>query len=89
MFSPQDAVPDQVPVHHLDMGGWVRFFVDPEQATRPDLAAFLSFAMTEWFRQRRELHLCQLLPVVRGCTTVELHAWYVQHLFPATPVSIG
>lgn len=89
MSSPREPVPDQVSVHHLDMGGWVRFFVDPDVAARPDLAAFLSYAVTEWFRQRRELHLCHLLPVMRGGNTIELHAWYAQDLFAATPVSIS
>lgn len=88
MTTPREAASDQVNIHHLDMGGWVRFYVDQDVIARPDLAVYLSYAMTEWFRQRKELGLCHLLPVTRGGNTIELHAWYAQRLFPATPASM-
>jgi len=42
---------------------------------------FLSHALTEWFRQRPHLHLRCVAPIAKNGSTVELHAWYDQHVF--------
>ena len=68
-------------VHQLDMGGWVRVFTDPMATVPDDVAVFLSHAMTDWFRQRPHLRMRTVVPVARDGNTVELHAWYEQHLF--------
>ena len=60
-------------VHQTDMGGWVRIYTDPATEVPPDLAVYLSHALTEWFRQRSQLRLRAVLPVTRDGTTVELH----------------
>lgn len=61
-------------VHQEDLGGWVRVFADPREAAPPNLAAWLSHALTEWFRQRPHLRMRCVVPVDRGGETVELHA---------------
>jgi hypothetical protein len=65
-----------------NMGGWVR--VAPgKAATYPDdLPVFLSHALTAWFRERPQLRMRSVLPVSRNGDTVELHAWFDQHVFP-------
>jgi hypothetical protein len=70
-------------IHQDDMGGWVRIFPDKLADVPDDLAVYLSQSLTEWFRQRPHLHLRCLVPVQRDGDTVELHAWYDAHLFPA------
>jgi hypothetical protein len=47
-----------------------------------ELPVWLSHALTEWFRQRPQLHLRAVVPVVRDGDTVEMHAWYALHVFP-------
>lgn len=69
-------------VHQQDMGGWVRVFTDPLANVPDDLAFFLSHALTEWFRQRPQLRLRNIVAVTKGGDTVELHAWYEQVVFP-------
>jgi hypothetical protein len=69
-------------VHQRDMGGWVRIFTDPLAAVPEDLAVFLAHALTQWFRDRPHLTMRAVVPVARGGDTVELHAWYDQHVFP-------
>ncbi len=69
-------------VHTQDMGGWVRVFTDPLAFVPADLPVFLSHALTAWFRQRPQLHLRAVLPVVRDGNTAEVHAWYDLHVFP-------
>jgi hypothetical protein len=64
------------------MGGWVRVFTDHGAAVPEDLAVFLSLALTEWFRQRPQLRIRAVVPVVRGGETTELHAWYDAGVFP-------
>lgn len=73
------------PVHQQDMGGWVRIFTDRTAHLPDDFPVYLSLAMTEWFRQRPQLHLRCAVPVQHGGNTVELHAWYELHVFPAPP----
>ena len=70
-------------IHQEEMGGWVRVFTD-QQATVPgDLAVYLSQTLSDWFRQRPELRMRCVVPIQRDGDTVELHAWYDAHLFPA------
>jgi hypothetical protein len=74
--------PGKVDVHTDDMKGWVRVHTD-ELAIIPDeLGAYLSEALTDWFRQRPHLTLRCVYPVVRDGYTIELHAWYTQHVLP-------
>jgi hypothetical protein len=37
--------------------------------------------MAEWFRQNPHTRMRSLIPICRNGNTVELHAWYEQHLF--------
>jgi hypothetical protein len=83
MKLPQDYLFQEVKVHHRDMGGWVRFYTDEKPADVPDLHNYLSYALTNWFRERPQLGLCCVLPVNRDGNTVELHAWYTLHVFAA------
>jgi hypothetical protein len=69
-------------VHQADMGGWVRVFTDSTATVPEDLAVFLSHALTEWFRQRPQLRMRAVVPVTRGGSTVELHAWYDLGVLP-------
>jgi hypothetical protein len=69
-------------VNTVDMGGWVRV-----SATGPapdDLPVFLSETLAEWFRQRPQMRLVFVVPITRSGATVELHAWYECHVFPAS-----
>jgi len=54
----------------------------------PDLPAYLSLTLTEWFRQRPQLRMRTVLAVTREGSTVELHAWYELHVFPG-PLRAG
>lgn len=65
-----------------DMGGWVRFSAG-RQDLPDDLAVYLSLSVAEWFRQRPNFRLRCVVPISKDGTTVELHAWYDAHLFPA------
>lgn len=65
-----------------DMGGWVRVISDESPAVPEELAFFLSHRLSEWLRANAHLRLLCVAPVNRDGTTVELHAWYEQHLFP-------
>ena len=80
-------------VHQDDMGGWVRVFTDHRGPLPEDFPVFLSQALSEWFRLRPNLRMRCVVPVVRDGDTVELHAWYEAHLFPAfqgpAPISEG
>ncbi len=68
----------------IDMGGWVR--VHAVGAALPEeLPVFLAHTLAEWFRQRPQFHLRFVVPFQKDGTTVELHAWYDVHVFPATP----
>src|SRR5262249_16125826 len=58
-------------VHQLDMGGWIRVFIDPMATVPEDLAVFLSHALTEWFRQRPHLRMRTVVPITRDGTPVE------------------
>ncbi len=69
-------------IHQEEMGGWVRVYPDEAAEAPAHLAMFLSHALTEWFRQRPHLHLRCVAPIAKNGSTVELHAWYDQHVFP-------
>lgn len=79
---PQDVLFQQFQVHHLDFGGWLRFFPNPDALDHPDLAFYLSYAVSQWFRARPAHHLRCLMPVNKRGNTVEIHVWYEQHSFP-------
>jgi hypothetical protein len=64
------------------MGGWVRICAG-HQELPDDLAVYLSQALSHWFRQRPQLHMRCVVPIQKDGNTVELHAWYDAHLFPA------
>lgn len=64
------------------MGGWVRI-VAGRQNLPDDLPVFLSQALADSFRQRPQLRMRCVVPVQRDGNTVELHAWYEAHVFPA------
>jgi hypothetical protein len=65
-----------------DMGGWVRI-VAGRQNLPDDLPVYLSQALSDWFRQRPHLRMRCVVPVQKDGNTVELHAWYEAHVFPA------
>jgi hypothetical protein len=69
-------------IGHHDMGGWVRVCAG-RQNLPDDLPVFLSQALSDWFRQRPHLRMRCVVPIQRDGNTVELHAWYDAHLFPA------
>ena len=64
------------------MGGWVRVHTDKLAVVPDDLSLYLSHALTAWFRQRPQLTMGCVVPVVRDGNTAELHAWYGLHVFP-------
>lgn len=74
-------------VHQQDMGGWVRVFPSDKQTPLGDLHVFLSHSLTEWFRQRPNLHIRCVVPICKDGDTVELHCWYDAHLFPPSPAA--
>ncbi len=67
----------------IDLGGWVRIFVRGNELPA-DLPVFLSHSLADWFRKRPQLHLRSVVPIQRDGDTVELHAWYNAHIFPAS-----
>jgi hypothetical protein len=71
------------PVHQQDMGGWVRIFTDKTTHLPDDFPVYLSLSLTEWFRQRPQLRMKCVVPIVQDGRTVELHAWFELHAFPA------
>jgi len=70
-------------VHHQDMGGWMRVFADRQEDLPDDLAVYLSQAVSDWFRQRPQMHLRTVAPIQVNGDTVELHVWYDAHVLPA------
>jgi hypothetical protein len=65
-----------------DMGGWVRVRA-VAQDLPPDVVVFLSQALSDWFRKRPHLGMRCVMPGQGEGDTVEIHAWYDAHLFPA------
>lgn len=80
--QPEGNGSGRLQVHQLDMGGWVRVYADEAAPPPEGLATCLSLALTEWFRQRPQLHLRCAVSVTRAGHTAELHAWYDVHIFP-------
>ncbi len=74
-----------------DMGGWVRVLAgSTASAATNDLPFFLAHGLAQWLRQHPQLQLVSVVPITRNGETVELHAWYTQHLFPdASPAAKG
>jgi hypothetical protein len=64
------------------MGGWVRVYADRTASLPEDFALYLSGALTQWFRERPQLRMRQVVPIQRDGDTVELHAWFDQTIFP-------
>jgi hypothetical protein len=88
MHKPTGNGSGKFEVHTQDMGGWVRVFGDQRHDLPPDLPVFLSHSLTAWLRQRPQLRLIVVVAVSREGNTVELHAWYEQHVFPdVSPLS--
>jgi hypothetical protein len=67
-----------------DMGGWVRVMADGSPAASNDLALYLSHRLSQWLREHAQFRLVCVVPVNKDGSTVELHGWYEQHLFPDT-----
>jgi hypothetical protein len=76
----------QFNIHTQDMGGWIRIFTDKLAVVPEDLGLYLSLTLTDWFRQHAGLTMRCVVPINRDGTTLELHAWYDAHLFPASSV---
>jgi hypothetical protein len=68
--------------HTQDMGGWLRVFADATASVPENLPVFLSHALTEWFRQRPQLRMRNVVPVTRNGDVVELHCWFDMQVFP-------
>lgn len=51
--------------HQDNMGGWVRVFTDKLVNSPDDFPVYLSQALSEWFRQRPNLHLRCVVPIQR------------------------
>jgi hypothetical protein len=77
-------------IGQTDMGGWVRI-VAGRQDLPHDLPVYLSQALSDWFRQRPQLRMRCVVPIQRDGNTVELHAWFEAHVFPALqgPQAVG
>ncbi len=66
-----------------DMGGWVRVIAGSTASTSTDdLAFFLAHKLANWFREHPQFRLLCVVPINKNGTTVEMHGWYSQHLFP-------
>jgi hypothetical protein len=72
----------KVEIHHQDMGGWVRVWMDKKATFTDEVPLYLSLSLTEWFRQRPQLRLLFAVPVNEDGNTVELHGWFSLNQFP-------
>ncbi len=81
--TPKPNGNSQLTISTSDMGGWVRIFPDRSDNLPPDLPVFLSQTLSNWFRQRPQKVLQSVVSVVKDGRTIELHAWYFVHVFPA------
>jgi hypothetical protein len=81
--QPQGNGSGKINIIQADMGGWIRVFTERLEAAPEDLAVYLSQTVAEWFRERPHLRLLTVVPIAKHGDTVELHAWYDQHVFPA------
>lgn len=82
MEPVREVLSQHVQVHQVDMGGWLRVFTDAQARDTVELPIYLSFGVTQWFRARPQFRLRCVVPIAKRGDTVELHAWYDQHLFP-------
>jgi hypothetical protein len=64
-----------------DMGGWVRVIAGQTASHVEDLGFYLAHRLSRWFREHPHLRLMSVVPITKDGNTVELHGWYVQHLF--------
>ena len=71
-------------IHVDDMGGWLRVHADKTAQLPDDFAVKLSLSLAQCLRERPQLHLRCIVPIQQHGNTVELHAWYELHIFPAT-----
>jgi hypothetical protein len=83
MILPQDLLFQEVSIHYEERSGWVRIFTDAEFRAHPQLPVYLSGTLSHWFRERPQLCLRYIVPIIKGGDTVELHAWYDFNVFPA------
>ncbi|HEY7309366.1 MAG TPA: hypothetical protein VH643_08425 [Gemmataceae bacterium] len=81
MTLPQDALFQRFQIHNMDLGGWIRFFTNSDSLGHPDLPFYLSYALMQWFRANPQYRLRFVVPISKEGTTVELYAFYEQHLF--------
>ncbi len=65
-----------------DMGGWVRVMAGQMASSVDDLGYYLSHRLSQWLRVNSHFRLISVVPIQRDGNTVELHAWYEQHVFP-------
>jgi hypothetical protein len=63
------------------MGGWVRVYLGRGEPTG-ELAKFLSYSLTGWFKEHPHLRVRIIVPISSNGDTSELHAWYDQVQFP-------
>ena len=66
-----------------DMGGWVRIHTAENSHLPHDIGVYLSSYLAEFFRTQPDKHMRCVVPIQKDGDTVELHAWYEQHIFPA------
>ncbi len=81
MKKPHGNGSGEFEIGHHDMDGWVRI-VAGHQNLPDDLPAYLSQALSDWFRQRPQFRMQCVVPIQSDGNTVELHAWYEVHVLP-------
>lgn len=64
-----------------DMGGWVRVIAGGTAPQDGNLPFYLAHRLSHWLRENPHLRLLCVVPISKDGNTVELHAWYEQHLF--------
>jgi hypothetical protein len=82
MTEPKDALFMPVQIHNVDLGGCLRFFSNPETKELPDLALYLSYAVSQFFRSKPHYRPYSIVPINHDGKTVEMHVWYSQVGFP-------
>ncbi len=80
--GPHGNGSDKMGISQQDMCGWVRIAACEHQHLPDAVHVYHSQALTEWYTQRPHLRMRCIVPVQKEGTTVELHSWYDQHLFP-------
>jgi hypothetical protein len=66
-----------------DMGGWVRVIAgSTADSSTNEVPLYLARRLAHWLRDHPERRLLCVVPIQKDGTTVELHAWYDQHVFP-------